>query len=420
MQRTRMLRTSRLSVVDPSTSYATSALKSLYQRNEHRNAGCNAGGKVNDKLALGLLSEVMRWPDNDGVATSEYQWLRLMGAAKYDGYSDFRAGVRFLETLATWLKQFAPADRQTAYDFIKHRLVYISFPELQRLIESFVPETITPVIRKVAAGELGLKPYELWSTTQGFRCFKKHMWRVLLVGMSDGSRIDYLRRSNSTLLSTEQIVPMMNIDDEKWKDLNEKLIEEHGDGAKFDHVYLIDDFTASGTTFIRQVDGAWKGKLSKFNALISKSKRDLRDHFPVADEYNLHIHHYVSSHQARQALVERVEHADTNWKEKSFGSIDITEGLLLPPDTKLDRSTDQAMLDLCDRYYDHELFKRLEKHCRQAGQDHMKFGYAHCALPVVLDHNTPNNSIPLLWAETAGGSQAHAMRPLFARRDRHG
>lgn len=108
---------------------------------------------MNDKLALGLLSEVMGWTDNDSVATREYQWLRLMGAAKYDGYADFRAGVRFLESLATWLKQFSQTDRQTAYDFIKQRLVYISFPELQRLIESFVPETVTPIIRSVAAAD---------------------------------------------------------------------------------------------------------------------------------------------------------------------------------------------------------------------------------------------------------------------------
>jgi hypothetical protein len=52
--------------------------------------------------------------------------------------------------------------------------------------------------------------------------------------------------------------------------------------------------------------------------------------------------------------------------------------------------------------------------------DTMKLGYANCALPVVLEHNTPNNSFPLLWAETARANGAHAMEPLFFRRDRHG
>jgi hypothetical protein len=83
------------------------------------------------------------------------------------------------------------------------------------------------------------------------------------------------------------------------------------------------------------------------------------------------------------------------------------------------RNGDDAIVDLCGRYYDHALFKRLEKHCREAGQTDMKYGYANCALPLVLEHNTPNNSIPLLWAETDGQSGPQ-MQSLFFRRDRHG
>ena len=72
-------------------------------------------------LGLRLIAQIMNWTD-DGLATAEYNWLRLMASTKYDGYSDFRAGYRFIENLAIWLKQFNPEDRQTAYDFIKYRL----------------------------------------------------------------------------------------------------------------------------------------------------------------------------------------------------------------------------------------------------------------------------------------------------------
>jgi hypothetical protein len=41
-------------------------------------------------------------------------------------------------------------------------------------------------------------------------------------------------------------------------------------GEKFEDVHLVDDFTPSGTTFIRQVDDRWKGKLKKFNDIVSK------------------------------------------------------------------------------------------------------------------------------------------------------
>jgi hypothetical protein len=368
-------------------------------------------------MALALLAETMGWTDEDGaVTTREYAWLRLMSAVKYDGYSDFRAGARFLESLATWLKQFPQVDRPTAYEFVRSRLVYISVQEMHRLIEAFVPEVVTPTIRVVAAKELGIKPYEIWSTADGAEAFRRRLRRTLFVGMSDGSRIDVLRRANAGRISTEQVLPMMNIDQAKWEDLAENL----GNGVKFDQVYLIDDFTASGTTFIRQVGGRWKGKLNKFNELIGKAREAMGDAFPIENDYHLHIHHYVSSYQARQSLQQRLNEASTAWSEKTFSSVTLTEGLLLPQSLQLTGQKDQAFLNLCDRYYDHALFERLKKHCEEAGQKDMKRGYAECALPVVLDHNTPNNSLPLLWAETAGGDGVHPMRSLFHRRDRHG
>ena len=64
-------------------------------------------------LALNLIADVMGWDTEE--ATREYGWLRLMSSVKYDGYSDFRAGARFLENLATWLRQFDAVDRPVAY-----------------------------------------------------------------------------------------------------------------------------------------------------------------------------------------------------------------------------------------------------------------------------------------------------------------
>jgi hypothetical protein len=379
---------------------------------------------MNDKMALNLIAEIMGWDENtDGVATREYAWLRLMSAIKYDGYADFRAGVRFIESLATWLKQFRREDRAAAYKFVKSRLVYIAPAELHKLIESFVPEVVTPHLRNAVAQDLGIKPYEVWANPDGAKAFERRLRKTLIVGMSDGSRVDILRRVNSRRLSTEQVVPMMNIDDEKWRDLDEKLAQdlagESGD-AKFDSVYLLDDFTASGTTFVRKIDGKWKGKLKKFNDLVTVARQKLQKSFPLAEGYALHIHHYISSDQARATLDERLKEAAASWDGKSYGSVTVTEGLRLPPSMKLSPPADAAMLDLCDRYYDHGLFLRLEKHCREAGQTDMKRGYADCALPIVLDHNTPNNSISLLWAETSGDNGAHPMEPLFRRRDRHG
>ena len=381
-------------------------------------------------LALNLVADVMDW-DNE-VATREYGWLRLISSMKYDGYSDFRAGVRFLESLVSWLRHFDKVDRPAAYAFVKERLVYISTLEMQRVIETFIPEIVTPYLRRSVAAELGIKPYQVWQSADGAKAFIRRLRRCLFVGLSDGSRIDVLRRANAGRLSQEQVIPMMNVDDEKWKSLAGDLKEEQGPAARFDDVYLIDDFTASGTTFIRFPDGKPKGKLHKFERIVQDAKARLTaEDFPLADGYTLHIHHYVSTKQAHDALEERVAEANEKLPNKSFGTTIITEGMLLPGDLRLakidtetravtlTRPTDGPIVDLCGRYYDDYLSKRLEKHGKEAGLIDMKYGYADCALPLVLEHNTPNNAIPLLWAETEGQFGV-PMQPLFFRRDRHG
>ncbi|MER9240913.1 hypothetical protein [Mesorhizobium sp. M0633] len=371
-----------------------------------------------DDMALSLIAEVMDW--DDARATSEYGWLRMMSSIKYDGYSDFRAGVRFVESLAVWLKQFTPPDRPTAYDFFKARVVYVSPAELQCLIDIFFPEVVTPALRAAVAAKLAIEPYEVWETQEGADCFKSMLRRTLFVGMSDGSRTDILRRANSGRISTEQVVATLAIDDDKWKDLNKELVKDEGAGAKFERVYLVDDFTASGTTFVRQGDGGWEGKLSKFDKRVKDAREHCGGEFPLVEGYALHIHHYISSDQARTKLDAMLALAMAGWNNRTFGHVIVTEGLRLPASLKLSVPHDGGILDLCDRYHDPALDKRLEKHLKKSGIPSVKLGYAECALPLILDHNTPNNSIPLLWAETPDEGHGKAMRPLFRRRDRHG
>ena len=265
-----------------------------------------------------------------------------------------------------------------------------------------------------------IKPYEVWSTAEGAALFKSRMRRTLFMGMSDGSRIDIFRRTNAGRINTEQVVATYALDDKKWAGLGKDLVKAEGAGAKFENVYLIDDFTASGTTFIRHTNGEWKGKLAKFNQMVIDAKRNLKDSFPLQDKFSLNIHHYISSDQARINLDALVAEAAEIWEDKTFGSLEITEGLRLPASLKLTSETDPAVMALCDKYYDLDLDVRLAEHLAESKITTAKFGYAGCALPLIMDHNTPNNSIPLLWAETEGMNGGHPMSPLFRRRDRHG
>ncbi|HEY0469537.1 MAG TPA: hypothetical protein VGC79_35350, partial [Polyangiaceae bacterium] len=119
--------------------------------------------------------------------------------------------------------------------------------------------------------------------------------------------------------------------------------------------------------------------------------------------------------QAHNLIEARLAQAQKDVPEW-FKDVTVTEGLLLPNQTAIDQTGDPGMWALTDKNYDHEIFDTLKEHL--GSQTHLKRGYADCALPLVLEHNCPNNAITLLWAETTG-SQGKAMRPLFPRRHRH-
>jgi hypothetical protein len=395
---------------------------------------------MKNALALNLIANVMAW--DDVRTTVEYDWLLLMSDVKFDGYADFAAGSGFIEALVDWMRQFDPRDRETAYRFVKTRLVFISSSEMQRLIEGFLPELVTPYLRASVALQFGIQPYEVWSRPDSAAAFDARLRKCLFVGLSDGSRIDILRRANAGELSQEQIIPMMNVDRAKWVNLGGKLASEQGPDAKFEDVYLIDDFTASGTTFLRLENGKPQGKLKKFEAMISAARQELNEDFPIAENYRLHIHHYISTIQARDALLSRLQQVLPQWPQKSFHeAVEVHEGLLLPSTLPLGtivdgthgggnveagangllgtQPEDHEFIELCERYYDPNEFIRLEEHCRAAGLETLCYGYGYCALPLVLEHNTPNNTVPLIWSET-GDPRSPVTRSLFHRRDRHG
>ena len=83
---------------------------------------------------------------------------------------------------------------------------------------------------------------------QGGKCStKKSRTQPCSWGLSDGARIDTIRRAYSGVLSNEQFVFSTQVDTEKWRDLLDNLREDLQDpAARFRLVYLIDDFTGTG------------------------------------------------------------------------------------------------------------------------------------------------------------------------------
>lgn len=374
---------------------------------------------MTQRLALRTLAELLGWSDD--VATIEFAWLRLMSRLKYDGYHDYLAGVRFIESLVTWLRQFKPEDRPTAYKLVRERVAFVSAAEMRRLVERFYPREIEPRLVRAAAAECNVPWYLVWSQPTAVQALERLRRQTLFMGLSDGSRMDLFRRANTGIVSNEQTVLGPLVDRDKWLDLLKELrkdkILKDVESPRFTHLYLIDDLTASGTTLIRYDDNEkkWKGKLPKLWDALRTARDELKDEFPIATEFTVCVYHYIATKNALESARSRDARARAEipgW----FSAIEFTTGHELDDRAALVAPADEAYFKLAQDYYDSAL---ENEHSAASGNRDMRYGYKQCALTLVLEHNTPNNALSLLWAETAGRNGAHRMRPLFRRRSRH-
>lgn len=376
---------------------------------------------MNQDLALRVLSHIMSWSDEH--ARDEFRWLRLMARLKYDGYRDFQAGMRFVESLATWLQQFAPHERETAYAFVRQTLVYIGPAEIQRLVEQFYPRTVRDRLIRKVAHERSIPTYRLLADAAARVDVDRLRRQTLFMGLSDGARIDTIRHANSGLLTNEQLVQGTQVDTDKWEDLRDNLRSDLCDGmVGFRIVYLIDDFAGTGDTFLRaDPNKGWKGKLLRFRESIRTATKDLGA--LLAPDWELCIHHYLASAGAAQSIERRLAEARDDLAADGWAkAMHASFGTVLPANLPIDAEPGlyDAFIKLTRTYYDPKI---ETKHTGVGGVSHLGLGYGGCALPLVLEHNTPNNSVALIWAETAGDNRdgviSPPMRPLFRRRQRH-
>ena len=80
---------------------------------------------MKDILAERLLVRVMGW-DRDRVRT-EIPLILALASYKYDEYQQFSPGMRFVESLARWLRQFEdPVEREAAYTLVRDCLIFCS------------------------------------------------------------------------------------------------------------------------------------------------------------------------------------------------------------------------------------------------------------------------------------------------------
>jgi hypothetical protein len=357
---------------------------------------------MRDDLAARLLAQVLGW---DGAAFADTgSRLQALARYKYDEYEGYRAGERFLENLAGWLAQFDPAERPAALRFILDRLVFISRGELDHLIETVYPDLIRPALIRRVAATTGSPAYRVLEITRSVE-FRDLERKTLILGLADGARLDRLRRA-SPELSHEQFYPHPDVGADSSRAMRDQLaaaIKELGlaEPARFRQVFLVDDFAGSGYTLLhREPGGIWLGKLSRAAAWI----QGLVAEDIVAPDAAVWVLLYIATEQATEALGAHLGEAGLDWQV-----------LVVQPLRRALAVEDPVVLGLCERYFDPMI---LDRHLlKGATPPHLGFGGA--ALPLVLHHNTPNNSLSLLWADTTDRPDSLGRRALFPRRQRH-
>ncbi len=369
---------------------------------------------MKDKLAEELLAKVLGWQPKD--VAEERPVLQAMAALKYDAYEQFSPGLRFLESLALWLNQFDAADRGVAYHFLKSFLVFCSAEEMDHFVETSYPDNVRPILLARAAAEQGVNVRHVGRIAEsvGFRMLQR---QTLFLGLSDGARIDTFRRANPEL-NHEQIWQTHELADDRVAELLDKL-KTHiaglgapaGETPKFRSIVLLDDFSASGSSYyVKKPDGAAGGKIAKFLRALADEKKVLHQLCdPAGVEVVILI--YMATDQA-------VTHLRDALKDPIAGVTGVrVETVQSVPDRIRLRRGDQtvAFAQLVEKYYGDGVHQKVfDVHMSKGNTPDAKYGYSDCGLPVVLHHNTPNNSLAILWYyETC------PLRGLFPRVQRH-
>ncbi len=372
------------------------------------------GYEMQQELAETLLARIMEWDDE--TKAKERARLELFASYKYDQYQQFAPGRRFLESLALWLGQFSKGEeRKVAYEFVRDRLVFISNEEMNSLVDLAFPTIVRPVLLKDAAKAMGVSVHRAKKIVKAkaYRCLQR---QTLVLGLSDGARTDRFRRVNAGSVSHEQVFHAYDISDSKAGDMAEKLRrdlagvlerEPTAEEARFRYVVLLDDFTASGLSYIRRDrdSGKWEGKITKI--LKQLSRKEGLGQCIAEGNVRVLVVLYIASKQAMKQIEESLECLAF---EK--GTVEFRVVFELDHATRLESEKEDELFELLKRkeYFDP---KADDEHA-EVGESSMRLGFANGRLPLVLSHNTPNNSVYVLWAE-----DGHSVLGLFPRVSRH-
>lgn len=360
-------------------------------------------------LADELFAAVMRLgPEETDEVVRQMRPLKHMSDYKFDSYGGYGAGIKFLETLSIWLEQFDDAEREVAINFIQRELVFLSDREIQHALSLAYPDLVRPNLMRRAAIELGVDPWRISTVLESLE-FRVLQRRTMFLGLADGARLDQFRRANRALVHDQFCVtaePPKRVAEGFRKDLK-KWLGDAGSNVEptFCHFVLIDDFTGSGFTALRQDEnGEWSGKLYH----VRNALDDLVTNSIAAADYTVDVVIYTASAKAEEVLRDQLAKAGLDrWR--------LSVVQVIPNSHLVDE--DSRFADLCRAHHDPVVDDKIKA---DAASPTAALGFRGSRLPLVLSHNTPNNSVGVLWENTVDDPKStKKFSPLFPRHERH-
>ena len=195
------------------------------------------------------------------------------------------------------------------------------------------------------------------------------------------------------------------LSDDRADSLKSELQTDLGDNNNaFEYVFLVDDFAGSGTTILR---GTTRSHLM---ARLPQFVKYTLPKLSGATCPRIIIALYLATTQAIEHIRDKItSYPNPPWTAQNCPEVTVL--MELDDQTRLchgrhdpEYKTDQLFDTILHRYYDPQI---EDEHKRN-----VVHGYSDCGLVLILSHNTPNNSVYLLWA------QSHT-QPLFPRVERH-
>lgn len=352
------------------------------------------------ELAQRLLSATLNWSGEDIEKYSNV--IDNFAELKFDEYQQYKPGSRFVENLCSWLNQFSSnAERETALNFILNKLVFVSISEMHRLIETVYHEKICPLFFNQATEIVRNNP-ELITLKEKISEIIKT--KSIFLAMSDGARIDVLRRTAQ--LAHDQVCVDYDLSELKYSEIRDEMknrVELMDPERKISgcipdgitHVFLLDDFSGSGISYLRHEGNDWKGKISK---VLNRLKKECI--ISPNSRPQIHIILYLATPRALNHIQNNLE----NLCQTEPYKIDI-QCVQMVNSVELNDKEEA----LFSKYYLNVKSEVEDSHYGKGDMSNPHHGFDGCSLPLVLYHNTPNNTFPIIWAGN------HALFPRVTR-----